>query len=240
MSNVIRAWGVLPIATSANSHSIDLELGSAQYLSRADQAAFDLAGDVTLEANVKFESLPTADDASVVCKGTQAGGDGTGNYWIIWRPAVVAGTDQWNSNFRQAGVNNAISYGHLPTVAVWYHVAVTRKASDGETKFYLDGSLVQTTANTLGSDLVNNTSAFTIGASAVPGKYFDGLIDDVRLWSVVRTGTEIANNRSLELVGNETGLVGYWKLNNALTDETANALTLTNNGSAVFSTDAPF
>jgi hypothetical protein len=42
------------------------------------------------------------------------------------------------------------------------------------------------------------------------------------------------------LNGNEFGLVGYWKLNNGLTDQTANGNTLTNNGSAVFSASTPF
>ena len=66
------------------------------------------------------------------------------------------------------------------------------------------------------------------------------MIDDVRLWSVVRTGTEINNNKSIQLLGTETNLNAYWRLNNNLVDKTANGNTLTNNGSAVFSTDTPF
>ena len=39
-----------------------------------------------------------------------------------------------------------------------------------------------------------------------------------------------------ELNGDEAGLVGYWKLNNSLLDETSNNNDLTNNNSATFST----
>ena len=45
---------------------------------------------------------------------------------------------------------------------------------------------------------------------------------------------------SVELDGDEAGLVGYWKLNNSLLDETSNDNDLTNNNSATFSTDVPF
>jgi len=42
------------------------------------------------------------------------------------------------------------------------------------------------------------------------------------------------------LIGTETGLKGYWKLNDSLLDETTNNNDLTNVNSAVFSTDVPF
>jgi hypothetical protein len=43
-----------------------------------------------------------------------------------------------------------------------------------------------------------------------------------------------------ELVGDENGLVGYWKLNNSLADETSYSATLTNDVGASASTDVPF
>jgi len=61
-----------------------------------------------------------------------------------------------------------------------------------------------------------------------------------KLWSDVRTPTEISDNYDSELVGNEAGLVGYWKFSNNGLDETANDNDLTNNNVATFSSDVPF
>ena len=41
--------------------------------------------------------------------------------------------------------------------------------------------------------------------------FFNGLVDEVRLWNVVRTPAEIAADWNQALVGNEPGLVGYYK-----------------------------
>jgi hypothetical protein len=43
--------------------------------------------------------------------------------------------------------------------------------------------------------------------------HYKGFIMDVRLWNVTRTQTQLQNSMNSQLTGNETGLVGYWKLN---------------------------
>ena len=40
-----------------------------------------------------------------------------------------------------------------------------------------------------------------------------GVIDDIRIWAVARTEQQIRDNMYKELIGNEPGLIGYWKLN---------------------------
>ena len=62
-----------------------------------------------------------------------------------------------------------------------------------------------------------------------PTGYLAGIIDDVRFWNDVRTETEIKENMHKELVGNETDLRAYYKMNSgtgtSLTDNSTNSNT---------------
>jgi hypothetical protein len=40
-------------------------------------------------------------------------------------------------------------------------------------------------------------------------------MDEVRIWNVVRTQEQIQDHMHCELAGNESGLIGYWKFNEA-------------------------
>ena len=42
--------------------------------------------------------------------------------------------------------------------------------------------------------------------------YYQGLMDDVRFWNVVRTQAEVQAAMGATLTGSETGLVAYWPM----------------------------
>lgn len=223
----------------ANTHSLDLESGSSQYAGIADasQTGLDLSTALTLECWVKPESLPS-DGTTYFFMSKFATGNtnaayqfrisNTGGTYTLFL-AVVA-----NPSADELGVTYALSTG------AWTHLAVTWLGSSKTAKFYVNGAQQGSDqVGTLISSIDNCTADFQIGARNGTLNY-DGLIDDVRVWNVVRTVTEINDNKALELVGNESGLVGYWKFNNAYTDSTSNANTLTSSGSPVFSTDKAF
>jgi hypothetical protein len=121
----------------------------------------------------------------------------------------------------------------IPALNEWVHVACTY---DGTTmRVYVNGAVASTMAKS-GNISYASPNALMIGRYWDDNEsyYYTGGIDDVRLWNVVRTQSEIADNRFTELTGSESGLVGYWKLNETsgtnANDETANAKdgTLTN------------
>jgi hypothetical protein len=75
--------------------------------------------------------------------------------------------------------------------------------------------------------------------------FWDGHIDDVRVWRVVRSAAQIATNRARKLAGNEADLVGYWPLDGTYEDRTGGgpALVQTNENGvtlAAFSPEVPF
>ncbi|RLC75675.1 MAG: hypothetical protein DRI61_14500, partial [Chloroflexi bacterium] len=131
------------------------------------------------------------------------------------------------------------------STGTWARWAISWDATDATAKFYKNGVLLGTDTSGSMTGIDDNASAFAIGANENSGgsmdNFYDGLIDDVRLWSDVRTATELARNNDFVLAGTEPNLVGYWKLDNDYTDSQSsgnNDLTATN--SPVFSTDVPF
>lgn len=125
----------------------------------------------------------------------------------------------------------------------WQHVAVTWKASTSTATFYLDGVSIGTSTGSL-TAIHDNASQFIIGASKnVSGtvtNFYNGLIDDVRLWSTVRTQADLIANKDTQLIGSQQYLQAYYKFNNSLADATTNSNDLTGSGSPTYSTDVPF
>ena len=242
---VICFYHINPVLASLNTHSIDLELSSSQYLSIPDasQTGLDLATDFTFEVGMKLEQLPsTAGTFFSVINKHDATLDKA--YLAFIKPAddlfCLAFFDS-SANYTQFNMNEAFVAGD---VGNWIHLTVTVDISVPSMSFYKNSiSKAGTQAIANATTIKNNDEPFMIGSrldNSSAGAFFDGLIDEVRVWSDIRTPTEISDNYDKELVGNEANLVGYWKLNNSLLDETANNNDLTNNNSAVFSSSVPF
>lgn len=109
----------------------------------------------------------------------------------------------------------------MPT-GVWTHVAFVRDTTEQSWLFYVNGRCVKTvtgmTHTAYGADAQAGTVFFIGGRQYVRWEYaavdfaFPGMISDVRLWTGVRTADEIASNFRRRLDGDETGLAGYWRL----------------------------
>jgi len=237
-----KLWIVRKAGTS-NVNSIDLEKDSSQFLSITDaaQTGLDILGDITLEAWVNIESQPATDIVYGIISKRDSSPSGE-NSWIL-QYQDVSGTKKVSLFLFDAAapiVNVNYIFIQTLTTGTWVHVAMTWKQSTGTAELFIDGVSQGTVVDTSAADINNSTTDFSIGrADAKVGleSFFDGKIDEVRVWDDIRTSTEISNNKDKQLVGNEANLQGYWRLNNDLLDETANNNDLTNNGGAVFSTD---
>jgi gliding motility-associated-like protein len=112
------------------------------------------------------------------------------------------------------------------TTGTWVHVAGTYDGTNA--RLYINGILSKTTATA--NFWNNNGAALTIGSWPGENKFFKGNIDEVRVWNVTRTATEILQNKDIELAGNETGLVSYYNFNHGTPSGTNSAITtLTDN-----------
>ncbi|MCF7733582.1 MAG: FG-GAP-like repeat-containing protein, partial [Akkermansiaceae bacterium] len=116
----------------------------------------------------------------------------------------------------------------------WQHLALVRDFTSDpkQLRWYLDGKLVAQA----------DTSYFPATASSLPltlatGYAGDlrGSMDEVRIWNTARSAAEISDNLDNALVGDESGLVAYYRFGegsgDTTADTTANAITGTLTGS---------
>jgi hypothetical protein len=108
----------------------------------------------------------------------------------------------------------------------WHHVAGVKNGST--LTIYVNGTAENSIGGSTGS--TDGSNPLYIGAFTGISNYFNGSIDEVRVWNDARTADEIRAHMftsfSAAEIATETNLVGYWKLNegaNQLTaDETVN------------------
>lgn len=113
-----------------------------------------------------------------------------------------------------------------------HHVAYTRSGSAG--KLYIDGVLEGThTANfTLASNdlysLGQEYDKAPIGSAILTSQFYDGYMDEFRIWDVALTQTQIQGNMSTPLTGSETNLLVYYNFNQGVSGGTNTGLTTAN------------
>ncbi|TAE73784.1 MAG: hypothetical protein EAZ85_06265, partial [Bacteroidetes bacterium] len=105
--------------------------------------------------------------------------------------------------------NNSLSGGSgiLP-INQWVHVAVSFSVGGGFTT-YING---QIDTNGSSTGITSNTSNLTFGSRPDNGFPFNGQIDEVKIWNTTRTQAEIQAKMCSKLIGNESGLVAYFRL----------------------------
>jgi hypothetical protein len=244
----LKLWIVRNTGQSTGATSMDFERSVPHSLEITDaaQTGLDISGDLTFEAYVNLESFATGGrDSIIFSKVLFAGENRSYSFGIkdtLALKLIVSGTGtDATTDEMTSSINPTL------TVGEWVHLAVTYDVSIFTATFYQNGVQLGTTK--VGpksiSSIFNGTAKFMIGSQEQDGgganlSSWDGKLAQVRVWNVIRTAGEILANKDKDLVGNETGLVGYWKLRGNILDETSNNNDLTNNNSTPFVSDVPF
>lgn len=94
-----------------------------------------------------------------------------------------------------------------------HQISVTKQLN--QIKFYIDGVLRETVSGVPSSLSASSTANLRIGHDIpnIGNTSFKGTIDEVRIWNLARTATDIANTGKVRITGAEQGLVGYWRIN---------------------------
>lgn len=106
----------------------------------------------------------------------------------------------------------------------WFHMAVVFDQST--VTVYRNGELLYDQSS-LTYQSTNNGSPISLGGSLVNDDLFlNGQMDDVRFWDHVRTEQQIKDHLYTELIGDETGLVAYYNLNEGLPSQNNEVLSM--------------
>lgn len=142
-----------------------------------------------------------------------------------WEQVYVQGDGAATEKNFQVSINDGIAVSFRDTLGVnhsifwdveytaineWIHFAWS---FDGTfMRLYKNGVLVATSGDQSAYTPRITTRGYWLGRRQAQYN-FNGRIDEFRIWNTVRTETQIRDNMNTELVGNESGLVGYWPLN---------------------------
>jgi hypothetical protein len=174
-----------------------------------------LANKITLETRFRMTTTPGSWDSP--CGTYHDDSWTTGGFGLYYN----GGTQMMNFYIFDYSSNNAAATFD-PTNTSWHHIAGTWEQSTGVISIYIDGVL-SGTDNYTGSVGPVTADIFQIGAAHSLYNW-KGQLDEVRVWNVVRSQAEIADNMNTQLTGTETGLIAYYKMEEgsgtSLTDNT--------------------
>jgi len=169
-------------ATGLLGNACDFERSNSEYLSISDasQTGLDITGNITLCLRYKPESLPT---------------NSAGQYYHqLINKYAASGNRSYNLSYQDEGtkqfafytstngtaLNAFATYSYTLTTGTWYAICATYNTSNGNVKWYRDGTLVETDTTNTGA-IYNSGAALAVGAYSTGANYVDGLFDDVMI-----------------------------------------------------------
>jgi gliding motility-associated-like protein len=206
-SNIVNVS--ITTAPLAPGYGLDFD-GSNDYISVPNSTTYNyITGNAfTLEAWVKINAAASSINTIL---GRKSPGGGTQGYAFY--------VNSWGSSDRklvfEATTGTFLSTGTIPN-DTWTHVAVS-VTSSGAATMYING-VADGTGNVT---IPTSSQTLNVGAFGNNGYfYFNGGLDEVRIWNVAKTASEINTYKSSDVKG-FANLQLYYKLNEG-TGSTAN------------------
>ncbi|TXH00473.1 MAG: LamG domain-containing protein [Candidatus Moraniibacteriota bacterium] len=228
------------------AQAVDLD-GSNDYVTMNDQPNLDFgdAADLSISGWFYRDTFTTDDAIVAKINGLLPGETG----YVVY---IDDATDQLIFRVGDGIDSYTVSSTPTYTTAQWVHFAVVwDQDSAANTKLYANGqAIASTSSGTIGNvNDLTNALGFRLGNTFAGSDYFDGKLDDMRVYNRALTATEIQtlyefrnadqiNSSSSQPQGTgrlDSGLAGYWQLDDgsgtSATDSSTNGNTGTlNNG----------
>jgi len=212
------------VATSAGDLELKQTMGKALSFDGVDDymdigSSLQSTSQMTIEGKIKLDDYSTT--RNIISNNL---GAGTAQYTmrIETNGKLTAGIFTTSKAFWVADVCDIEKNTEI-------HLASVINSTNNTYAVYKNGNIVASGTLTDESRSLGTGKTF-IGKDNRNADYFDGIIDDVRIWNVARTQQQIQDNMNKELAGNETGLVGYWKFNEGTGTTAYDSTVNANNG----------
>ena len=176
-----------------NDYSINFD-GQNDFINISDHSDLDLTNNYTLEAWIFPESFSWL--AGIISKYQTSAANGY----------ILRLTSQ--SPFSGIGFDEKITSTGVLNANQWHHIAAVN--NNGQRKLYINGILTSISGSAL--NVVSNSDPIRIG-SDYSSRFFDGRIDEVRIWNTARDQNDITSTMDSTLSGTEDGLVAYYNFN---------------------------
>lgn len=234
-SMVLSLFLSMPITAYAESYvsgnAVGFNSSENSYITVPDSNSLDVTNELTFEAWIK----PSAGGGEWALIAGKQLNPSDGNPWYSYR-LLAASTNSGEKGFprkvafqiapEESG-ETGVQSNTVVQNDVWTHVA---GVYDGTSvKIYINGVLENSNLVT-GNIQVSDLSLYIGKAPWTNYNNYNGLIDEIRVWNVARTAEQISYGMQHTLTGNETGLAGYWKFDEASGTTTADAISNNNDG----------
>ena len=191
---------------NGQDHSINFD-GVNDYVRISDNSELDLTDNYTLEAWIFPETFDWL--SGIISKYHTNAANGY----------ILRLTHQ--SPYTGLGFDELVTNTGLLSSNQWYHIAAVNDG--GDRKLYVNGIQVSLSGSPL--NVSSNNNPIRIG-SDYASRFFDGRIDEVRIWNIQRTENDVLECMDSTLSGAENGLVAYFTFNegngDTLFDQTGN------------------
>ena len=194
-------WQVLPIKYAREFDGIDdyIEIATASSVIITDEM------DLTIEFWFK---APNQTNTTLFSNGK---GDGT-DLIPSADNALSIGINSSGEIFAQNNGTTITISGEDYLDENWHHLALVL-SRNANTSLYIDGNLKAYKHSNYFGGIVGDKMALgarRYDALAVKDQFYNGLLDEVRIWNLARTSKQLNMDRNAKLTGTEKGLVAYY------------------------------
>jgi len=174
--------------TGKNSLSFD---GTDDYVNVANSTSLTPTSAITIESWVRIDTTPTNPNQyrGIVWKSSSTDPDQHVAYALALHTTTTHAKFFLSTDSPTLNGQNITSASALP-LNTWSFITGTYESSTGTMKLYINGALSKTGSLTAGATIRVSTSAVRIGINHT-ADYFDGLVDDVRVYSQALTQSQI-------------------------------------------------
>lgn len=110
--------------------------------------------------------------------------------WRLWYRSSVGAYQFDISSNGESGTVSSVQSGSV-SVDTWYNHIIIHSSTSNTIKYYIDGTLKNTTSHSGGA--FEGNSPFSIGYTFSSTDYFDGKIDEFGVWSRVLSARDISD-----------------------------------------------